>query len=152
MLQIHTLPIPLYLKMAANSSYINSTLPNKLMGLDIILKGNGLGTVIQLISKRLEDNLGEIDQVNCHNDFIHTFHNLTQLEFDCCSLHYNWKLVLELLKHCPKLQSLRLSEVVLEDRFSPRNDDNENWVIQDNIYALCKHFVKYLDTSEGIVE
>ncbi|GAU25869.1 hypothetical protein TSUD_164100 [Trifolium subterraneum] len=72
----------------------------------------------------------EIDQVNCHNDLIPTFHNLTQLEFDCCSLHYNWKLVVEVLKHCPKLQSLRLIEVVLNERFS-RNNDNENWVDPD---------------------
>ncbi|MCH79619.1 F-box/RNI/FBD-like domain protein [Trifolium medium] len=53
----------------------------------------------------------QIDQVNCHNDFIPTFHNLTKLDFDCCSLHYNWKLVVEVLKHCPKLQSLCLDEV-----------------------------------------
>ncbi|KAK2414103.1 FBD-associated F-box protein [Trifolium repens] len=92
----------------------------------------------------------EIDQVNCHNDFIHTFHNLTQLEFDCCSLHYNWKLVLELLNHCPKLQSLRLSEVVLEDRFSPRNDDNENWVDPDfvpqclSLHLRTCHFSSFL--------
>ncbi|GAU25867.1 hypothetical protein TSUD_164080 [Trifolium subterraneum] len=72
----------------------------------------------------------QIDQVNCHNDFIPTFNNLTELEFECCSLRYNWKLVVEVLKHCPKLQSLLLNEVMLKERFH-RNNDNENWVDPD---------------------
>ncbi|MCH97915.1 F-box/RNI/FBD-like domain protein [Trifolium medium] len=45
-------------------------------------------------------------------DFIPTFHNLTKLDFVCSSLNNNWELVVEVLKHCPKLQKLRLSEFV----------------------------------------
>ncbi|XP_045794310.1 F-box/FBD/LRR-repeat protein At4g00160-like isoform X2 [Trifolium pratense] len=73
----------------------------------------------------------QIDQENCRNDFIHTFHNLTKLDLFCSSLHYNWKMVIEVLKHCPKLQKLHLNEVELEEGLWTRNDDNENWVDPD---------------------
>ncbi|PNX65631.1 FBD-associated F-box protein, partial [Trifolium pratense] len=47
--------------------------------------------------------------VNCRNDFIPTFHNLTQLGL--ASLDYNWQFLLQVLNHCPNLQKLDIDEV-----------------------------------------
>jgi len=48
-------------------------------------------------------------QVHCRNDMITTFHNLTHLEI--ISLNYSWKFLVQILNHCPKLQSLGLDQV-----------------------------------------
>ncbi|GAU25872.1 hypothetical protein TSUD_164130 [Trifolium subterraneum] len=73
----------------------------------------------------------QVDQVNHCNDFIATFHNLTELEFVCSSLHYNWKFLVEVLNRCPKLQKLDLNETYLGEETWTRKDDKENWVNPD---------------------
>ncbi|KAK2414076.1 hypothetical protein QL285_036711 [Trifolium repens] len=68
-------------------------------------------------------------EVNCRNDFIPTFHNLTQLELD--SLDYNWQFLLQVLNHCPKLQKLEIYEADTYEVTWTRKDDRENWVDPD---------------------
>ncbi|MCI06443.1 F-box/RNI/FBD-like domain protein, partial [Trifolium medium] len=51
----------------------------------------------------------KIDQVNFRDDFIPTFHNLTLLDLDY--RNYSWHFLLEVLKHCPKLQELKIDQV-----------------------------------------
>ncbi|WJX81667.1 hypothetical protein P8452_64517 [Trifolium repens] len=91
-----------------------------------------------IVSRTMEGNLHnvhslrlKIDQVNYRNDSIPTFHNLTQLEFSCSSLHYNWKFLVEVLNHCPKLQKLDLKETYLGEEPWIRKDDKQNWVDPD---------------------
>ncbi|WJX76183.1 hypothetical protein P8452_59626 [Trifolium repens] len=78
----------------------------------------------------------EIDKVYYRNDSIPTFHNLTQLEFVCSSLHYNWKFLVEVLNHCPKLQKLDLNETYLGKEPWIRKDDKQNWV-DPNFVPQC---------------
>ncbi|MCI02754.1 F-box/RNI/FBD-like domain protein, partial [Trifolium medium] len=70
-----------------------------------------------------------IDPVNCRNNFIPTFHNLTQLGLAC--LDYNWQFLLQVLNHCPKLQKLEIDEADTYEVTWTRKDDRENWVDQD---------------------
>ncbi|PNX90549.1 F-box/RNI/FBD-like domain protein, partial [Trifolium pratense] len=50
----------------------------------------------------------QINQVNYRGDFIPTFHNLTQLNLRYNN--YSWHFLLEVLKHCPKLQTLKIDQ------------------------------------------
>ncbi|CAL5191735.1 unnamed protein product [Lathyrus oleraceus] len=70
----------------------------------------------------------DFHQVHGVDGFI-SFHNLTQLQFVCASPRYNWKFVLQLLKHCPKLQKFGINEVKLDGGLWWPN--KENWVIPD---------------------
>lgn len=65
----------------------------------------------------------QMDEMYRPHDEIPTFHNLTHLTL--LSLNYNWKLLVHVLSHCPKLQKLDLSEAT-EDCIIP--DVLENWV------------------------
>ncbi|WJX32094.1 hypothetical protein P8452_20461 [Trifolium repens] len=66
-------------------------------------------------------------QVQSYNDAIPTFHNLIHLRLD--SLNYRWNFLVEVLKHCPKLQALNLDEDGWNsnDQTWTKKDDKENW-------------------------
>ncbi|KAK2387729.1 FBD-associated F-box protein [Trifolium repens] len=70
-------------------------------------------------------------QVQSYNDAIPTFHNLTHLRLD--SLNYRWNFLVEVLKHCPKLQAINLDEDGWnsDDQTWTKKDDKENWVDPD---------------------
>ncbi|GAU13052.1 hypothetical protein TSUD_173520 [Trifolium subterraneum] len=70
----------------------------------------------------------EIDQVYA-NDFVPTFHNLTQLEL--LYLNYSSRFLLEVLKHCPVLQKLELDQANVGEETQTRKDDKENWIDPD---------------------
>ncbi|XP_058736894.1 F-box/FBD/LRR-repeat protein At5g53840-like [Vicia villosa] len=59
-------------------------------------------------------------------DAIPTFHNLTYLNLT--SLNYKWCILVEFLKHCPKLQNLSVDEAGGMRETWTRKDDKESWV------------------------
>ncbi|KAK2360528.1 FBD-associated F-box protein [Trifolium repens] len=82
----------------------------------------------------------EIDQVHCRNDFIPTFHNLTQLEL--IYLNYSWQFLLQVLKLSPKLQELKIDQAGLNKEYWTRKDDKENWVDPDFVpQCLSLHLI-----------
>ncbi|KAK2441759.1 FBD-associated F-box protein [Trifolium repens] len=83
---------------------------------------------------------------------IPTFHNLTHLHLDC--LNYRWNFLVEVLKHCPKLQLLYLDEAGLNsvDQTWTKKDDKENWVDPDIVpQCLSLHLrACYLSSFLGL--
>ncbi|WJX32095.1 hypothetical protein P8452_20462 [Trifolium repens] len=83
---------------------------------------------------------------------IPTFHNLTHLHLDC--LNYRWNFLIEVLKHCPKLQLLDLDEAGLnsDDQTWTKKDDKEYWVDPDIVpQCLSLHLrVCYLSSFLGL--
>ncbi|CAJ2669803.1 unnamed protein product [Trifolium pratense] len=71
----------------------------------------------------------EFHQVYYHDDMIPTFHNLTQLKLICYD--YSKDFLLDVLNHCPKLQSFDLDEVVKTEEALDKKEDKENWVFPD---------------------
>ncbi|WJX32093.1 hypothetical protein P8452_20460 [Trifolium repens] len=91
-------------------------------------------------------------QVQSYNDAIPTFHNLTHLHLSC--LNYRWNFLVEVLKHCPKLQVLSLNEAGWnsDEQTWSRKDDKENWVDPDFVpQCLSLHLkVCYLSCFLGL--
>ncbi|RHN66009.1 putative FBD domain, leucine-rich repeat domain, L domain-containing protein [Medicago truncatula] len=86
-------------------------------------------------------------QVYRFNDAIPTFHNLTRLDLD--SLNYRWHFLVEVLKHCPKLQVLYLDQAGLnsDDQTWTKNDDKENWVDPDCVLQCISLHLRVFDIS-----
>ncbi|KAL5057466.1 hypothetical protein RYX36_029070, partial [Vicia faba] len=68
-----------------------------------------------------------------YNHVLPTFNNLTSLDLN--SFNYRWRFLIEVLKHCPKLQTLKLDEAASNTDIWAKNeetwtrkDDKENWV------------------------
>ncbi|GAU25871.1 hypothetical protein TSUD_164120 [Trifolium subterraneum] len=80
----------------------------------------------------------EIDRVQCRNDFIPTFHNLTHLKL--IYLNYSWHFLLQVLKLSPKLQELKIDQAGVNKDYWTRKDDKENWVDPDFVpQCLSQH-------------
>ncbi|KAJ1382099.1 F-box-like domain superfamily [Sesbania bispinosa] len=67
----------------------------------------------------------EIDKEYCGFDNFPVFHNLTRLEL--ISVKFNWDWIIELLKHCPKLQILVLDQYEMYQVGDCSKGDDENW-------------------------
>ncbi|XP_058767616.1 FBD-associated F-box protein At5g56370-like [Vicia villosa] len=68
-------------------------------------------------------------RVHYRNDSIPTFHNLTQLKL--VSLNYNWRFLVKLLNHCPKLQRLDIDQADVDKKIRTKRDDRDDWVDPD---------------------
>ncbi|XP_058736754.1 F-box/FBD/LRR-repeat protein At3g26920-like [Vicia villosa] len=64
-----------------------------------------------------------------NNHVLPTFHNLTSLDLN--SFNYRWRFLIQLLKHSPNLQTLKLNEAGKDKDRWTRKDDRENWVDPD---------------------
>ncbi|WJX37372.1 hypothetical protein P8452_25139 [Trifolium repens] len=73
------------------------------------------------------------------------FHNLTHLK-----LHNSWDLVVQMLHHCPKLQSLELSKGLVQNR--GREDDHENLVEEPELVPQCVSSCLRTCTVRNVVE
>ncbi|GAU38446.1 hypothetical protein TSUD_151690 [Trifolium subterraneum] len=88
-----------------------------------------------------------IAQAHCFNDAIPTFHNLTCMHLD--SLNSRCHFLVEVFKHCPKLQELYVDE---DDMNSDDQTWTGNWVDPDFVpQCLSLHFrVCYLSSFLGL--
>ncbi|CAJ2639303.1 unnamed protein product [Trifolium pratense] len=77
-----------------------------------------------------------IAKAHCFNDAIPTFHNLTCMHLE--SLNNRCHFIVEVFKHCPKLQELYVDEDGMNSDYQPwtKKDDKENWV-DPNFVPQC---------------
>ncbi|XP_058753055.1 FBD-associated F-box protein At5g22730-like [Vicia villosa] len=75
-------------------------------------------------------------KMDSYNHVLPTFHNLTSLDLN--SFNYRWQFLIQLLKHSPNLQTLKLNEAASDkdiwtkdEETWTRQDDKENWVDPD---------------------
>ncbi|XP_058736765.1 F-box/LRR-repeat protein At4g14103-like [Vicia villosa] len=68
-------------------------------------------------------------KMDSYNHVLPTFHNLTSLDLN--SFNYRWHFLIQLLKHSPNLQTLKLNEAGTDEESWTRKDDKENWVDPD---------------------
>ncbi|XP_058741194.1 FBD-associated F-box protein At5g56370-like [Vicia villosa] len=75
-------------------------------------------------------------KMDSYNHVLPTFHNLTSLDLN--SFNYRWHFLIQLLKHSPNLQTLKLNEAASDndiwtkdEETWTRQDDKENWVDPD---------------------